>query len=74
MPDTQCPTAHIINPFSKVGVDIRIYDYTRFIDGQPWPDHIREHLDGMFDSDSDWLEAAIRHAGPELAGTIILGS
>lgn len=65
----------IINPFSGEQVTIYTDDYdSRKLSGMPWPEELVSELSGQYDTNAEWMAAAIDKLGPEQAGVIILGS
>ena len=69
------PTVTLVNPWSKVSVEKEIRNIIRQgLDIYPWPEEVRESLDGMTDTDEEWVSAAVEMMGPERAGIVIIGS
>ena len=63
------------NPWSKAVIEKPIAEILdNGLDAYPWPDDVREKLDGMVDTDEEWVIEAVKMMGPELAGEIIIGS
>ena len=77
-PDAWCVAdeyVSLVNPWSKSLVDTSIADIiNNGLDAYPWPENVREKLDGMVDTDEEWVIEAVKMMGPELAGEIIIGS
>jgi hypothetical protein len=69
------PTVTLINPWSKAEVEKEIRLILRQgLDIYLWPDEVREALDGMTDTDEEWVLEAVKMMGPEQAGIVIIGS
>ncbi len=65
----------VINPFTGAWAEVDIDEIvSRGVACYPWPEEVSKRLDGRYDSDADWLTAAVEMIGEEEAGKIILGS
>lgn len=68
-------TVTLMNPWSQAIVEWPVADILRnSLAAYPWPDELRYELDGLYDTDSEWLGAAVERLGAREAGRIILGS
>ena len=68
-------TVTLENPWSKAVIEKPVADIiNNGMDAYPWPENVREKLDGMVDSDEEWVIEAVKMMGPEFAGEIIIGS
>jgi hypothetical protein len=73
--EDEIPTVTLINPWSKAVVEKEIRLILRQgLDAYPWPDEVREALDGMTDTDEEWVAEAVKMMGAEQAGIVIIGS
>lgn len=67
-------TVSLINPWSKARVERDVASIAANIQAYPWPGNVCEALDGRYDSDAEWVVAAVEMMGAELAGVVIIGS
>jgi hypothetical protein len=74
IPLVMCETVTLVNPWSKAVVEKPVAEIIESgLDAFCWPDNVREDLDGMCDTDEEWVVKAVAMMGADLAGEIIIG-
>lgn len=66
-------TITLVNPWSGALVERKISEMSESA-AYCWPEEVCSQLSGHYDTDAEWIRAAVEILGPEVAGQIIIGA
>ena len=64
---TTIKTVDLVNPWTGACGPVDVAEILRNdLNAYPWPDEVREALDGLYDTEAEWLLAAVAMLGERI--------